>query len=123
MRRTSIVEDNFLRMTFKAKEAVILEGGQIDKSEGGAMGGAIDTKQGGQIGGQIDKIADVTYRQKEILKLIDANNQISRAGIAEIIHVNESAIQKHLNTLKDKGILDRVGGTRGHCQINIEPNG
>jgi len=108
--------DNFLRMTFTAKETAVEDGGQI----GGVMGGL----KGGQIGGQkddeIDDIKKLTHRQKEVLKLIASDNRISRSGIAEILHINESAIQKHLNNLKDAGFIERVGGTRGYWEVRIE---
>jgi predicted HTH transcriptional regulator len=107
--------DNFLRMIFMAKETAVEEGGQI----GGVMGGL----KGGQIGGQIEKtidaIPELTHRQKEVLKLITADNRISRSGIAEVLHINESAIQKHLNNLKDAGFIERVGGTRGYWEVKL----
>ena len=107
--------DNFLRMTFTAKESAVEESGQI----GGVMGGL----KGGQIGGQkdavIDDIKGLTHRQKEVLKLIASDNRISRSGIAEVLHINESAIQKHLNNLKDAGFIERVGGTRGYWEIKL----
>jgi len=62
----------------------------------------------------------LTHRQKEVLKLIASDNRISRSGIAEILHINESAIQKHLNNLKDAGFIERVGGTRGYWEVRIE---
>ncbi|MDR5591166.1 RNA-binding domain-containing protein [Christiangramia sp. SM2212] len=110
--------DNFLRMTFTAKETAVEEDGQI----GGVIGGL----KGGQIGGQkddeIDDIKELTHRQKEVLKLIASDNRISRSGIAEVLHINESAIQKHLNNLKDAGFIERVGGTRGYWEINLDKN-
>ncbi|MDT0691385.1 winged helix-turn-helix transcriptional regulator [Salegentibacter sp. F188] len=83
-------------------------------------------EEGGQIGGQkvavIDDIKELTHRQKEVLKLIALDNRISRSGIAEVLHINESAIQKHLNNLKDTGFIERVGGTRGYWKINLDKN-
>ena len=108
--------DNFLRMTFTAKETSIEEGGQL----GGVMGGL----KGGQIGGlknsAIDDLEQLTHRQTEVLKLIASDNRISRSGIAEVLHINESAIQKHLNNLKEAGFLIRQGGTRGYWEINLK---
>ena len=110
--------DNFLRMTFTAKETAVEEGGQI----GGVIGGL----KGGQIGGQkdaeIDDIKKLTHRQKEVLKLIASDNRITRSGISEVLHINESAIQKHLNNLKDAGFIERVGGTRGYWEVNLDKN-
>jgi len=70
-------------------------------------------KIGGQIGGQID----LSYNQKQILDLIEQNSKISRKQISKILKINQSAILKHLNSLKEKGLLIRVGGTRGYWQI------
>ncbi|WP_405330844.1 RNA-binding domain-containing protein [Leeuwenhoekiella sp. LLG6367-2.1] len=106
--------DNFLRMTFNAKETAVEEGGQI----GGLKGGQI----GGQKDAEIDDIKKLTHRQKEVLKLITSDNRISRSGIAEVLHINESAIQKHLNNLKNAGFIERVGGTRGYWEINLDKN-
>ncbi|RLD62434.1 MAG: transcriptional regulator [Bacteroidetes bacterium] len=77
----------------------------------------IDDSIGGQITNQIDGQIKLSNRQKEVLKLIDANNKISRADISVVTHISESAIQKHLKALKEKGILKRVGGTRGFWKI------
>jgi len=68
---------------------------------------------GGQIGGQIK----LTDRQKEIIQLVLKDKNISRATLSKEIGINESAIQKHLNVLKGKGVLKRVGGTRGYWEI------
>ncbi|PHQ27714.1 winged helix-turn-helix transcriptional regulator [Leeuwenhoekiella nanhaiensis] len=81
--------------------------------------------KGGQIGGQIEKtidaISELTLRQKQkqVLKLIAEDNRISRSGIAEVLHINESAIQKHLNNLKDAGYIERQGGTRGYWEVKL----
>lgn len=80
------------------------------KSMGGQIGGQI----GGQMGGQMD----LTARQQEVLGFILANNSVSRAELAQLMDINESAVQKHLKNLKTKGIIERIGGTRGHWQVN-----
>lgn len=97
--------ENFLRMTFVSKEQT------PDKDE----------KTGGQMDEMlVDGIIPLTKRQKEILGLINDNEQVSRATMAKILHINESAVQKHLTTLKQNGIIKRIGGTRGHWQINLD---
>ena len=62
---------------------------------------------GGQIGGQM------STTQQRILDLIIENNKISRNEIAFKIGINESAIQKQLNKLKQKGLLQRIGPDKG----------
>ena len=90
----------------------LILGGQI----GGQIGGVIDE----EINNKIDAVEELTLRQKEILKMIASDNRISRSGIAEVLHINESAIQKHLNNLKNKGYLQRKGGTRGYWEIKLK---
>ncbi|MCD4697954.1 MAG: winged helix-turn-helix transcriptional regulator [Bacteroidales bacterium] len=73
----------------------------------------IDENEGGSIGGEIE----LTKRQKEILDIIKVNNKISYRTIAEKLEINESAVLKHINALKEKGVIQRVGGTRGHWEV------
>ncbi len=68
---------------------------------------------GGSIGGSIK----LTIRQNQILQFTSDNNKISYRNIAEKLSINESAVKKHLNSLKAEGILKRVGDTRGHWEI------
>ena len=69
---------------------------------------------------EIDAIRSIDYIDKrKFLNLIASDNRISRSGIAEILHINESAIQKHLNNLKDAGFIERVGGTRGYWEVKL----
>ena len=90
---------NLVRVAFK-EEA---------DNEGGAIGGAI----GGVIGGAID----LTDRQKEVLELIEEENTISYKALAEKLGINESAVGKHIEVLKEKKVIERVGGTRGYWRI------
>lgn len=110
--------DNFLRMTFIAKEAVVEEGGQTGGVKGGQEGGVI----GGEIGGVIDSTEALTRRQKEVLKLIATNTTITYTEIAEALGINESPVGKHINALKTKGFLIRHGGTQGYWEINLKNN-
>ena len=91
--------------------------GSIDKL-GGAIGGAIDHLSGAieDLGGAIE-VSQLTERQQEILVLIQRNPKVSYRSLAEQIGINQSALQKHLNHLKDAGWLERVGGTRGYWAI------
>ncbi|WGQ11524.1 Lrp/AsnC family transcriptional regulator [Pedobacter gandavensis] len=78
-------------------------------------GGAIN-ETGATIGGAI---MDLTDRQNEVLSIIKANNNISYRMIAEQLNVNESAVLKHIEIMKVKGYITRIGGTRGHWQVLI----
>ena len=56
---------------------------------------------------------ELTERQIGVLRLIQANPAISRRELAEKLGINQSAVQKHLEALKDKGVLKRIGGAKG----------
>ena len=90
---------NFLRMTFMSYEPVFLD--KKDSPIGGAIGGA--------------KI--LTERQREILQLIIDDNKISYKIIVETLNINESAVTKHIGILKAKGVIERIGGTRGYWKV------
>jgi len=60
-----------------------------------------------------EKWSDISERQKEILKLILDNPKISRKELSLKIKINQSAIQKHLKKLKEKGIIKRIGSDKG----------
>ena len=97
---------NFLRMTFPKE---VNDGGQT----GGTIGGTIS----GTISGTIE---DLTDRQKEVLELIKRDNKLSVRKLAEKLDINVSAAHGHLEILKQKRIIERVGGTRGYWRIIIE---
>ncbi len=86
--------DNFLRMTFP------IIGGQV----------------GGQAGGQVSLL---TERQKEVLDLIIKDPTISRNALSKRLNINPSAIQKHIDALKQKGIISRESETTGYWNIHI----
>ena len=80
----------------------------------GVMGGdGTSGQMGGQIGGQI------TESQRSVLLLIQNKPQISRQELAKELQINPSAVQKHLENLKEQGFIERIGVTRGYWQVNI----
>lgn len=61
----------------------------------------------------------LTAKQTALLDLLKQNPTISRKDIAEKLGINESAIQKRLDSLRKKGILQRIGPDRGgHWEIS-----
>lgn len=66
--------------------------------------------------GNMPKKVDRKSGQKTkeaILQLIASNPSISSVEMAEAIGINRSAISKHLKTLKDNGIVKRIGPDKG----------
>ncbi|HLF52908.1 RNA-binding domain-containing protein [Flavobacterium sp.] len=94
--------DNFLRMTFPVVEIASQVNEKDSVIPGGAIGGAI---------------ADLTERQKEVLEIIIKDDKISYRTIAEEMKINESAVLKHIEQLKEKGYIERIGGTRGFWKV------
>lgn len=76
--------------------------------------------QGGQASGQAGGQAEqMTERQKEVLELLISNPAISRNQLSERLAINPSAIQKHIDSLKKKGIFSRDSETTGYWKIHI----
>lgn len=92
--------NDFFTVTFRAKVAMVSDG-------------EIGREIGREIGGEIE----LTERQREVLDLIRSNPKLSAKVLADRLGINPSAVEKHLQALKKKGVLRRVGGTRGHWQV------
>ena len=64
----------------------------------------------------------LTERQQEIIELIKGNNQITKPELAQKLGINPSAVQKHIDTLKSKEIIERIGPAKGgHWKIKLAP--
>jgi Fic family protein len=58
-------------------------------------------------------------RQKAILNFIRMNNRISANEISDLLKTNMRTIQRDIQQLKEKGVLERIGGDRGgYWKIN-----
>ena len=82
----------------------------------------LELNKGGQVGGQVGGAIEdlLTDRQIEILNIIKINPFVSRRELSEKMNVNESAIQKHLDSLKKKGFIKREGKTTGYWKMKNE---
>jgi predicted HTH transcriptional regulator len=86
-----------------------MESGMIN-DEGGIKSGTIPPKSGMK-GGTINKI----------LLLIENDNTISLTHLSKEIGINRSAIQKHIDNLKDKGTIRRDGAGKGGKWVIMKP--
>ena len=85
---------------------------------GGPIGGPIGGPMGGPMGGPIGgPISNLSLRQNEILLLFKDNNKITKRDLVKLLGINISAAQMHIDRLKEKGYITRIGGTRGHWQV------
>lgn len=103
-----------LKIINSCKEAELPEPEIIEKDGGVQVTIFKDNVYGGQVGGQVERL---TARQKEVYDLIVANPKVSRKELAKILGINESAIQKHTDTLKTKKVIEREGETTGQWII------
>ncbi|MGJ7033391.1 HTH domain-containing protein [Niabella hirudinis] len=55
----------------------------------------------------------LSKRQIEILGMLKEAPSVSRKSLAAAFEINESAIQKHLDALKTKRVIERKGASRG----------
>ena len=76
----------------------------------------------GQVGGQVvETTLDLTDKQKLVFDYIIDNPKISRKQLSEKLGINESAVQKHIESLKKKGVIKREGKTSGLWKIIKQP--
>ena len=54
------------------------------------------------------------------MKIISVNSKVSIRTIAGKLGINDSAAQQHVDKLKEKGVIKRVGGTRGYWIIKTK---
>jgi len=58
-------------------------------------------------------------RQAVVLDLIRQNPSISRKELADRLKINESAVRKHLDALKNKDVIKRIGPDKGgHWEVS-----
>ncbi len=83
-------------------------------------------EQGGQKGWP-EKVArkggqKITAKQAVVLDFIKQNPSISRSDLSDKLKINESAVRKHLDALRNKGVIKRVGPDKGgHWEVLNTP--
>lgn len=68
--------------------------------------------ESGQMGGQ-KKWSELTEKQAAVLEIIRENPEASRGKLAQSLSINPSAVQKHIEKLKHRGFIRRVGPDKG----------
>jgi ATP-dependent DNA helicase RecG len=68
----------------------------------------------------VDKWVDnLTDNRVNIIKAIHKNNKVSKRELEEIVGISATAIDNNLDSLKDLGLIERVGSAKGgHWKIN-----
>ena len=56
--------------------------------------------------------------QQNIIKLMQNNPKIAITALADELGISTTAIEKHIKTLKEQNIIQRIGGAKGgHWEI------
>ena len=55
--------------------------------------------------------------QLAVYNILKRDNMASRQSIADNLGINPSAVQKHIDSLKKSGYIQRVGTFKGHWEI------
>jgi Fic family protein len=74
------------------------------------------SKVGNKVGSEV---GNLTENQKKILELIEKNNRISAAKLADFVGISTRKIEENIAKLKQQGLLERIGGTRGYWKLKI----
>lgn len=62
--------------------------------------------------------SELTKKQSAVMRIIKENPSISRKALAAQLGINESAVQKHIEHLKKKEAIRRIGPAKGgHWEI------
>ena len=87
-------------------------------AKGGAKGGAKSDDKPHE-----KTSVKITSRQMEVLELIRSDPTVSYREVAQRMGINDSAVQKHFNNLKKKGLIERIGPAKGgRWQITKKSN-
>ena len=61
----------------------------------------------------VNDTVNVNAIQNEIIEAIKLNNHITYDEIADALKVSRKTVARHISSLKEKGVLVRIGGDRG----------
>lgn len=64
--------------------------------------------------------SNVTERERQLLQLIDEDPGYTMPQLAEKMSVSRKTVAGYLKSLKEKGVIERVGTTRsGHWELKV----
>lgn len=101
---------NFLRMVFPSAEPVYKEESKASTKEGVVKELVINLVKG--------LVKELSDTQIKILNLVSEDKYITKSAMAKQIGTSTTTIDNHIETLKEKNVLQRVGGRKtGYWQI------
>ena len=71
-------------------------------------------KVGNEVG---NKVGNLTENQMMIVEMMKENSKVSAKLLSEAVGISVRKIEENVAKLKKLGIIERVGGTRGHWEV------
>ena len=71
-------------------------------------------KVGKEVG---NKVGNLTDNQEMIVQMMQENSKVSAKLLAEEVGISVRKIEENIAKLKKVGVIERVGGTRGHWEV------
>ena len=78
-----------------------------------------DTARKGVVENVVENVVEtLTETDKSIIELIRQNSKISASIMASVLKMDSRTVQRHLKSLKERRIIDTLGGDKGgHWEI------
>jgi Fic family protein len=72
------------------------------------------TKVGNEVG---NRVGNLTENQMMIVQMMKDNSKVSAKLLAEEVGISVRKIEENIAKLKKLGVIERIGGTRGHWEV------
>ena len=70
-----------------------------------------------------NRISDYSQEEKKILNLIGNNPRITQEQLAQETGSSRRTVQRIMKGMEEKGVITRIGATRGYWEIKEKRNG
>jgi ATP-dependent DNA helicase RecG len=87
----------------------------IDENSGGIAIELLKAPASKELGNRLGNRLGNT--KERILAEMKANPKISGTQLAELLDISTTAVEKNIKQLREDGLINRVGGTRGHWEL------
>jgi len=65
----------------------------------------------------IEKVGNLTENQQVIISSMKANPKVSATMLTEIVGISKRKVEENVVKLKNMGLIERIGGTRGYWEV------
>ncbi len=84
------------------------------KEESGGFSVIFYTEKQRSVGRKVGRrlVEGLAETQVKIMELMEADGGISKSRLAKELDISETAVDKHIKVLKDRGFIKRIGSAR-----------